>query len=125
MKLRIVCPSCDEQQEIEMSEDEVPDKMVSCGKCRTPADIYDAETGERMELGSPYMPGIVLYEENSGIQVVIPIGLPKGDIVESLRTITTAIESNEAVDGVRLAEVAIAMETDKMVVTKMNLSIGE
>jgi hypothetical protein len=125
MKVKIVCPNCDEQQEIEMSEDEICSKMFSCGKCKTSVDIYDAETGEKIALGVPYMPGVVIYEENSSVQVIIPVGLCKDDIVKSLKNITTAIESNGAVEGVVLAEVAIAMEADRMIVMKAGLPAAD
>jgi hypothetical protein len=125
MKLRITCPNCDEQQEIEMSEDEISGKMFSCGKCRTSADIYNAETGERIASGASYMPGVVIYEENSIVQVIIPVGLCRDDIVKSLKAITEAIESNGAVEGVVLAEVAIAMESDRMIVMKTGLPAAD
>ena len=125
MKLRITCPNCDEQQEIEMSEDEISGKMFSCGKCRTSADIYNVETGEKIALGASYMPGVVIYEENSSVQVIIPVGLCRDDIVKSLKSITEAIESNGAKEGVVLAEVAIAMESDRMIILKTGLPVAD
>ena len=89
------------------------------------ADIYNVETGEKIALGASYMPGVVIYEENSIVQVIIPVGLCRDDIVKSLKTITEAIESNGVTEGVVLAEVAIAMESDRMIILKTGLPVAD
>jgi hypothetical protein len=116
MKLKITCPNCDEQQEIDMSVEEAQTKMFSCGKCKVAADVYDAETGEPIASGAPYMPAVVVYEEKSCMQVIIPAGIRKEEVVSSLKTIADAIESGEAADGISMSEVAIALEGDRMIV---------
>jgi hypothetical protein len=116
MKIRVVCPCCGGYLEKEVDENEVQDNLVACGKCKIPAVIYNAETGEVIAEGSPCIPGVVACAENSDVQAVIPDGVTKEEIVQSLRYIADAIESDSA--QLMIAKVAINLEDDKMIIIK-------
>jgi hypothetical protein len=116
MKIRVVCPSCSGYLEKEVDENEVQDNLVLCGKCKVPAVIYNAETGEAIAGGSPCISGVVVCAENSDVQAVIPDGLSKEEIVQSLRFIAGAIESDSS--QLIIAKVDINLEDDKMIIIK-------
>jgi hypothetical protein len=128
MKIRVVCPSCNGYMDKEVDEDEVRENLVSCGKCKVPAIIYDANTGEVIAGGSPCIPGIVVCTENSNVQAIIPDGMTKEQIVRSLRTIADAIDSDSS--QLMMAKVGINLKDDKMIIIKtgskcLDADIGE
>jgi hypothetical protein len=117
MKIKIVCPNCNGYLEKEVDEKEVHDNIISCGKCRVPAIIYSVET-EEIISGAPYIPGVVICAENTAIQVIIPSDLGKEDTVYYLRAIADAIESDDKEAGLIIANVAISLQEDRMIIIK-------
>jgi hypothetical protein len=117
MKIRIVCPNCNGYLEKEVDEKEVQDNIISCGKCRVPATIYNVET-EEMISGAPYIPGLVICAEDPAIQIIIPSDLGKEDTVHFLRAIADAIESDKRDAGLIIANIAISLQEDRMVILK-------
>jgi hypothetical protein len=117
MKIRIVCPNCNGYLEKEIDEKEVHENIISCGKCRVPAVIYDVET-EEIISGAPYIPSVVICAEDPAIQIIIPSDLDKEDAVHSLRAIADAIESDKKEAGLIIANIAISLQEDRMIILK-------
>lgn len=118
MKIRIVCPGCNDYLEKDVDESEVRDNSVVCGKCKVPAVIYNADTGEVIEGGSPCMPAVIVCTENSNVQAIVPAGVAKEDIIQSLRAIADAIESDSEMEGLMMAPVNITIQEDRMILIR-------
>ncbi len=125
MKIRIVCPGCNDYLEKDVDESEVNNNTVVCGKCKVPATIYNADTGEVIAGGSPCMPGVIICTENSNVQAVVPAGLAKEDIIQSLRAIADAIESDSEMEGLMIAPVNITLQEDRMILIRASQECSE
>lgn len=118
MKIRIVCPGCNNHLEKDVNESEIHDNMVVCGRCKVPAVIYNADTGEMIAGASPAMPGLIICTENSNVQAIVPAGLAKEEIIKSLRAIADSIESDSEMEGLMMAPVNIALQEDRMILIR-------
>lgn len=118
MKIRIVCPGCNDYLEKDVNESEIHNNMVVCGKCKVPAVIYNADTGEVIAEASPSMPGVIICTENSNVQAIVPAGLAKENIIQSLRAIADAIESDSEMEGLMMAPVNITLQEDRMILIR-------
>ena len=118
MKIRVVCPGCKDYLEKDVDEKEVHNNTVVCEKCKVPAVIYNAETGEMIAGGEPCMPGIIICTENSNVQAIVPAGSAKEDIIQSLRAIADAIESDSEMKGLMVAPVNITIQEDRMILIR-------
>ncbi|MFB3766530.1 MAG: hypothetical protein ACE14P_14960 [Methanotrichaceae archaeon] len=118
MKIRIVCPGCNDYLEKDVEESEIHNNMVVCGKCKVPAVVYNADTGEMVAGGSSCMPGAIICTENSNVQAIVPIGLAKEDIIQSLRAIADEIESDSETEALMIAPVNITIQDDRMILIR-------
>ena len=118
MKIRVVCPGCNDYLEKDVDEKEVHNNTVVCGKCKVPAVIYNADTGERIAGGEPCMPGVIICMENSNVQAIVPAGSAKEDIIQSLRAIADAIDSDSETNGLMIAPVNITIQEDRMILIR-------
>lgn len=125
MKIRIVCPGCNDYLEKDVDEKEVHNNTVVCGKCKMPAVIYNADTGEVIAGGAACMPGVIICAENSNVQAIVPAGSAKEDIIQSLRAIADAIESDSEMEGLMVAPVNIALQEDKMILIRAGPECSE
>jgi hypothetical protein len=117
MKIRVVCPNCNGYLEKEVDEREVQENIVSCGRCRVPAIVYNVET-EEIISGAPYIPGVVICAEDPAIQIIIPSDLGKEDTVRFLRAIADAIESDKEDSGLMTANIVISLQEDRIIILK-------
>jgi hypothetical protein len=118
MKIRVVCPNCNGYLEKEVDEKEVQENIVSCGRCRVPATVYNVET-EEIISGAPYFPGVVICAEDPAVQIIIPPDLGKEDTVRFLRAIADAIESDKEDAGLMMANIVISLQEDRMIILKV------
>ncbi len=115
MKIRVVCPGCNDYLEKDVDESEIHSSTVVCGRCKVPAVIYNADTGEVIKGGSQCTPGVIICTENSDVQAIVPAGLSKEEIIQSLRDIADAIESDSEIGGLMIAPVNITLEEDRII----------
>ena len=62
------------------------------------------------------MPGLIICAENSDVQIVAPASSAREKIIQSLRAIADAIESDGEMDGLMIAQVNITFQEDKMII---------
>lgn len=125
MKIRVVCPGCNDFMEKDIEENEVLNNMVVCGKCKVPAVIHNADTGEVIAGGAPCMPGLIICAENSDVQAFVPAGSAREKIIQSLRAIADAIESDGEMEGFMIAQVNIVFQEDKMIIIRRSPECSE
>ena len=118
MKIRVVCPGCNDYLEKDVDEKDINNNTVVCGKCKMPAVIYNAETGDVITGGAPCMPGVIICTENSNVQTIVPAGSAKEDVIHSLRAIADAIESDSEMNGLMMAPVNITIQEDRMILIR-------
>lgn len=125
MKIRVVCPGCNNYVEKDIDENEVFNNTVVCGKCKVPAVIFNSDTGETISGGPSCMPGALFCIENSNVQAIVPAGLAREEIIQSLRAIADAIESNNEMEGLMIAPVNIGFQEDRMILIRASQESSE